>query len=106
MKKWQKQSIQDQSLVVENEVEVATEVCEETVSAEEVIEVCDELAQEADDLPSGADSKQNCKNKKTSKFSPADYYNGAMFENYCWSQTINEIGKLFHISLICLLFYS
>lgn len=25
-------------------------------------------------------------------FEPAEYYNGAAFRNYCWSQNINEIG--------------
>lgn len=88
-KKWQNQSVNDQNLVVENEVEVATEVCEEIVT-EEVVEADEELAQDANDLASN--SVQICKKKKCAIFSPADYYNGAMFENYCWSQTINEIG--------------
>lgn len=26
-------------------------------------------------------------------FEPAEFYNGAAFPKYCWSQTINEIGK-------------
>lgn len=27
-------------------------------------------------------------------FNSSEYYNGAEYENYCWSQTLNEIGKL------------
>lgn len=26
-------------------------------------------------------------------FEPSEHYNGACFDNYCWSQSINEIGK-------------
>lgn len=26
-------------------------------------------------------------------FEQSEYYNGGCFSNYCWSQSINEIGK-------------
>lgn len=33
--------------------------------------------------------------KRAAFFDPNDYFNGAVFEekNYCWSQTISEIGS-------------
>lgn len=44
-------------------------------------------------------TKEKCQSDKKPKekpfFEPNDYFNGAIFDelNYCWSQTINEIGK-------------
>lgn len=32
-------------------------------------------------------------NSTRNSFNSSEYYNGAEYENYCWSQTLNEIGK-------------
>lgn len=33
-------------------------------------------------------------NETVAPFEPSEFYNGACFHNYCWSQTVNEIGIL------------
>lgn len=34
-------------------------------------------------------------NNLAKSFTSSDYFNGNCFENYCWSQTLNEIGMKF-----------
>lgn len=63
--------------IIANEVEVETERCSEntSITKEQVHTVR--------------------KPKRHNFFEPNDYSNGAIFDelNYCWSQTINEIGE-------------
>lgn len=49
-----------------------------------------------DDLGTSAEAMTESCETKTNKsmFEPCDYYNGAYFSHYCWSQSINEIGIL------------
>lgn len=40
------------------------------------------------------ESHEIVNNESLTIFEPSDFYNGARFHNYCWSQSINEIGML------------
>lgn len=62
-----------------------------------VQEVEIETSESPDEIKSNstADTKTTTK-KEVPFFESSDYANGALFEelNYCWSQTINEIGEI------------
>lgn len=45
------------------------------------------------------------KNNETKIFETSEYFNGACFDNYCWSQSVNEIGML-TLLLDCKFIYS
>lgn len=57
--------------------------------------VVNEIEVETSESPAGIPPSKATKPKEVDFFEPADYANGALFEesNYCWSQSINEIGE-------------
>lgn len=84
--------MQEQEIIVDSEIEVATE-CESIEEAEEVVVDDEELAQavEEDDDTIPKVTKRLC-SEANIQFPAADYYNGAVYDTYCWSQTITDLG--------------
>nr|CAI5837580.1 unnamed protein product [Callosobruchus analis] len=76
-----------------NHLDAACKPADIPVASEEVV-VSDEVMQET---PCAVkESKGQCATSKTPKnsehqFSKSDYYNGAVYNNYCWSQTISDV---------------
>lgn len=66
-----------------NEIPVAYEKEIVTTSTD------DEMATSCDNSSESHETKTN---ESRPTFEPSEFYNGACFENYCWSQSVNEIG--------------
>lgn len=66
--------------------------CPELVVSEVEIETSE---CSAEIQPNATTNMKATETKKVASFGSADYKNGARFDelNYCWSQTVNEIGE-------------